>query len=80
MVPDEVRRRMPEVPGSVQRVLDTLTDTEAKTMKQIREESGLARRTVYGAVRHLREMGLVRERTSLRDSRQTYIWLAACRL
>lgn len=46
------------------------------TGKEIREATGLPRRTVYTALRRLREMGMLQERSSLKDTRQTYFWLS----
>jgi DNA-binding transcriptional ArsR family regulator len=46
------------------------------TGAQLREATGLPRRTIYAALKQLRELGILRERISLRDSRQTYFWLA----
>ena len=63
------------LPASVQAILHKLEGHAPMTGKQIREETGLPRRTVYTALRKLREMGLVRERSSLRDTRQTYFWI-----
>jgi len=45
------------------------------TGKQLREATGLPRRTVYTALRRLRELGVLHERSSLRDTRQTYFWV-----
>jgi DNA-binding MarR family transcriptional regulator len=45
------------------------------TGKQLREATGLPRRTIYTALRRLREMGLLEEQASLRDTRQTYFWV-----
>lgn len=60
---------------SVRTILGILRGHTPMTGKQLREESGLPRRTVYTALRRLREMGLLKERPSLRDSRQTYFWV-----
>ncbi|MFA5943755.1 MAG: winged helix-turn-helix domain-containing protein [Candidatus Thermoplasmatota archaeon] len=62
-------------PASVQVVIHQLTGHSPMTGKQIREATGLPRRTVYTALRRLREMGLLQERSSLKDTRQTYFWL-----
>ena len=69
----------PPVPHSVQAILGHLAGREPMTGKQIREATGLPRRTVYTALRRLKEMGLLRERQSLRDTRQTYFWIAGGR-
>ena len=62
-------------PGSVQAILTQLAGHAPMTGKEIREATGLPRRTVYTALRRLREMGLLKEQASLRDTRQTYFWL-----
>ncbi len=63
------------VPASVQAVLNTLNHHKPMTGKQLREATGLPRRTIYTALRRLREMGLLEEQASLRDTRQTYFWV-----
>ncbi len=60
------------VPESVHRVVDTLCEHERMTMKEVQTDCGLARRTVYGALRKLRDMGLVQELPNLRDTRQSW--------
>jgi DNA-binding MarR family transcriptional regulator len=45
------------------------------TGADLRAVSGLPRRTVYSALRILRERGAVHQRKSLHDTRQTYFWL-----
>lgn len=74
---DETRSPQPiaTVPGSVKAVLDTLNHHKPMTGKQLREATGLPRRTIYTALRRLREMGLLEEQASLRDTRQTYFWV-----
>ena len=64
-----------QVPSSVQAILGQLTGHKRMTGKEIREATGLPRRTVYTALRRLREMGLLKELPSLRDTRQTYFWV-----
>jgi DNA-binding MarR family transcriptional regulator len=63
-------------PASVQAIVQQLSGHAPMTGKEIREATGLPRRTVYTALRRLREMGLLQERSSLKDTRQTYFWLA----
>lgn len=46
------------------------------TSADLRGASALPRRTVYRALQILREGGLLHQRGSLHDSRQTYFWLA----
>ena len=62
--------------ASVQAIAQQLADHAPMTGKEIREATGLPRRTVYTALRRLREMGLLQERSSLKDTRQTYFWLS----
>jgi len=62
-------------PASVQAIVHQLAGHAPMTGKEIREATGLPRRTVYTALRRLREMGLLKERSSLKDTRQTYFWL-----
>ena len=62
-------------PASVQAIVQQLAGHAPMTGKEIREATGLPRRTVYTALRRLREMGLLQERSSLKDTRQTYFWL-----
>ena len=62
-------------PASVQAIVHKLVEHSPMTGKEIREATGLPRRTVYTALRRLREMGLLQERSSLKDTRQTYFWL-----
>jgi DNA-binding MarR family transcriptional regulator len=63
-------------PASVQAIVHELTEHSPLTGKQIREATGLPRRTVYTALQKLREMGFLKERSSLKDTRQTYFWLS----
>jgi DNA-binding transcriptional ArsR family regulator len=67
---------LPPVPASVRTVLRELGEHQPMTGKQLREATGLPRRTVYTALRKLRELGVLRERQSLRDTRQTYFWVS----
>ncbi len=72
----DVVRSLPHVPPSVEQVLCTLYDHTPLTGAQIRESTGLPRRTVYAALKTLKALGILRERVSLKDTRQTYFWLA----
>ena len=63
-------------PPSVRLVLGALRESGRLTGAQLRQRSGLPRRTVYQALRLLRERGAVRHRKSLQDTRQSYFWLA----
>ena len=74
-MPMNSERVLPAVPPSVQAILHQLEGHAPMTGKEIREATGLPRRTVYTALRRLREMGLLKERSSLKDTRQTYFWL-----
>lgn len=71
---DEIRA-VADVPPSVQTVFCTLKGHDPMTGRQIRDATGLPRRTVYAALERLRDIGLLHEQVSLRDARQTYFWL-----
>lgn len=73
----DVARSLPHIPPSVQTVLCTLVDHDPMTGQQIRESTGLPRRTVYAALKQLKSFGILRERISLKDTRQTYFWVVA---
>lgn len=73
---DAVRAVAP-VPPSVQTVFCTLYGHDPMTGAQLRTLTGLPRRTVYAALQRLKELGLLKERASLRDARQTYFWIPA---
>jgi DNA-binding MarR family transcriptional regulator len=62
--------------AAIDAILRLLSPGAPLTGKQIREGTGLPRRTVYEALRRLDEQGAIQERRSLRDTRQTYYWLA----
>jgi DNA-binding transcriptional regulator GbsR (MarR family) len=68
---------LPPVPSSVQTILCQLYGHTPMTGKQLREATGLPRRTIYTALRKLRDLNLLQERQSLRDTRQTYFWIPA---
>ena len=57
-----------ELPRSMQRVFVELLDGR-KTQKELRESTGLARRSVYAALKTLTDLGLVDEAPRLRDTR-----------
>ena len=63
------------VAPSVQTVLGTLHAQQPMTSADIQATTGLPRRTVYAALRTLRGLGVLMERPSLRDMRQSYVWL-----
>lgn len=67
----------PHLTSSALAILRQLAGHAPMTGKQIREATGLPRRTVYTALQRLRELGVLRERQSLRDTRQTYFWVPA---
>ena len=71
---NQARAQIPDEAPSAKQVLCTLLEESPLTMKDIQTRSGLARRTVYGAVRKLRDMGMLAEKPSLRDTRQTLFW------
>lgn len=68
--------RKENMPPSVEAILHELEGHAPMTGKELREATGLPRRTIYTALRRLREMGLLEERSSLRDTRQTYFWIS----
>lgn len=72
----DITARLPHVPPSTESVICALHESTPLTGAQIREKTGLPRRTVYAALQQLRSLGILRERVSLKDSRQTYFWLA----
>ena len=61
---------------SVQAIHQALGLGGRMTAADLRQASDLPRRTIYRALRILREDGLLLERGSLHDTRQTYYWLA----
>jgi DNA-binding MarR family transcriptional regulator len=71
----EVIHGLPHLAPSVQTVLCALYERHPLTGQQIRETTGLPRRTVYAALQRLKEVGVLQERVSLRDTRQSYFWL-----
>ncbi|MEA3143316.1 MAG: Sugar-specific transcriptional regulator TrmB [Thermoplasmata archaeon] len=77
MTCQETLQNLPPVPISVQTILCQLYGHTPMTGKQLREATGLPRRTIYTALRKLRDLGLLQERQSLRDTRQTYFWVPA---
>ena len=68
--------RVAHVPASVQSVYCALYGHDPMTGQQLRESTHLPRRTVYAALQKLKELGVLKERASLRDTRQTYYWVA----
>lgn len=68
-------QHLASVPPSVQAVYCAMYDHEPMTGSNLQEETGLARRTVYSALKKLKDLGVLREQLSLRDSRQTFFWL-----
>ncbi|HLF16865.1 MAG TPA: helix-turn-helix transcriptional regulator [Candidatus Thermoplasmatota archaeon] len=75
MTCQDILRGLPPSPPSVQTVLCALYERHPLTGSQLRDATGLPRRTVYAALERLRGFGILEERVSLRDSRQTYFWL-----
>lgn len=66
---------LPDAPDSVKAVLCTLEDHQPRTNRALQEETGLPRRTLYTALQRLKDEGLVKQRISLADTRQSYFWL-----
>jgi DNA-binding transcriptional regulator GbsR (MarR family) len=65
------------VPPSVQTVYCAMYGHQPMTGRQLRDATHLPRRTIYAALQRLKELDVVKERASLRDTRQTYYWVAA---
>jgi DNA-binding MarR family transcriptional regulator len=63
------------VPPSVQTVYCAMYGNQPMTGRQLRDATHLPRRTIYAALHRLRELGVIQERASLRDTRQTYYWV-----
>lgn len=55
------------------RVLRHLDQHGAATSRQVRESLNIPRRTFYAAVKHLLQLGYIRERPNLRDMREVYL-------
>lgn len=68
-------QRLPELPPSAQQVFCALLEDQPKTAQQLRGETGIPRRTLYTALQKLRDAQVLKEQTSLRDSRQTFFWI-----
>jgi predicted transcriptional regulator len=64
-----------QVPPSVQTVYCAMYGQKPMTGRQLRDATHLPRRTIYAALQRLRELGVIQERASLRDTRQTYYWV-----
>jgi hypothetical protein len=64
------------VPPSVQTVYCAMYGQKPMTGRQLRDATQLPRRTIYAALQRLRELGVIQERASLRDTRQTFYWVA----
>ena len=64
------------VPPSVQTVYCALYGHQPMTGRQLRDVTNLPRRTIYAALQKLKELDVVKERASLRDTRQTFYWVA----
>lgn len=65
------------VAPSVQTVYCAMYGHVPMTGQQLREATHLPRRTIYAALQKLKELGMLKERPSLRDTRQTYYWVPA---
>ncbi len=64
-----------EVPPSAQEVFCALYGHEPMTGAQLRDATGLPRRTVYSALQRLKDIGVLKQQLSLRDTRQTFFWI-----
>jgi DNA-binding MarR family transcriptional regulator len=64
------------VPPSVQTVYCALYGHQPMTGRQLRDATNLPRRTIYAALQRLRELDVIKERASLRDTRMTFYWVA----
>jgi DNA-binding MarR family transcriptional regulator len=71
----EVLHRLPHVPPSVETVFTALYGNPPMTSMDLRRATHLPRRTIYAALQKLKELGVLEERPSLRDTRQTYFWI-----
>lgn len=69
-----------DVPPSAQAIYCALFEHDPMTGAQIREATGLPRRTVYSALQRLKDAGVLHSQLSLRDTRQTYFWVDTPRL
>lgn len=72
---NELLLSLPPMAPSVRTVFCTLYEQHPLTGQQIRERTELPRRTVYAALKRLKAIGVLHERVSLRDTRQSYFWL-----
>ncbi|MGB0653491.1 MAG: HTH domain-containing protein [Thermoplasmatota archaeon] len=75
MSQDDMLEQFGAVPASVQKVMVQLESNSPMTGKQLREATGLPRRTIYSALKRLRELGILKEQYNLRDTRQRFLWL-----
>jgi sugar-specific transcriptional regulator TrmB len=64
-----------DVPPSAKEVFCALFGQAPMTGAELRDATGLPRRTVYSALRRLKDNGLLKEQLSLRDTRQTFFWI-----
>ncbi len=64
-----------DVPPSAKEVFCALYGHEPMTGAELRDATGLPRRTVYSALKRLKENGLLKQQLSLRDTRQTFFWI-----
>jgi DNA-binding MarR family transcriptional regulator len=64
------------VPPSVQTVYCALYGHQPMTGRQLRDATNLPRRTIYAALQRLKELDVIQERASLRDTRMTFYWVA----
>jgi len=71
----QVLQDVADVPSSAQEVFCALYGHEPMTGAQLRDVTGLPRRTVYSALQRLKDIGLLKQQLSLRDTRQTFFWV-----
>lgn len=67
--------RVAEVPPSAQEVFCALYGHDPMTGAELRDATGLPRRTVYSALKRLKDLGVLKQQLSLRDTRQTFFWI-----
>ena len=75
-----VLAQLPHLAPSVQAIVGALHEKQPLTGADIRIRTGLPRRTVYAGLMRLKEIGVLQERPSLRDARQSYFWLDLTRI
>ncbi len=69
-------QKLEALPESAQRVFHAIRDDGPVTHATLREETGMPARTIRFAVKRLKEEGLIDARSSLRDCRTSYFFVA----